>query len=210
MIAVTGTEGKLGSLVLEGLMKEVAPDRLVALVRHPERAARLVARGIRVRQGDYFSPEAFALAFTGIKRLLLATDGKLGQHASHYNRAAIEAAKVAGVKFIAYASLLDGGSNVPTVAAESRITEGLIRSSGISFAILRNDWRIERQAEKPESPLASGVFVSAARDGRIGTAPCADYAAALVAVLTTDGQDGNTYELAGDEPARVNRERERE
>lgn len=47
-------------------------------------------------------------------------------------------------------------------------------------------------------PLALGAFIGAARNGRIAAAARADYAAAAVSVLTTDGQEGKTYELAGD------------
>jgi NAD(P)H dehydrogenase (quinone) len=43
-------------------------------------------------------------------------------------------------------------------------------------------------------PLALGAFIGAARDGRIAAATRADYAAAAVSVLTTDGQEGKTYE----------------
>ena len=37
MIAVTGASGKLGSLVVDGLLKSVLADRIVAIVRTPKR-----------------------------------------------------------------------------------------------------------------------------------------------------------------------------
>jgi signal transduction histidine kinase/uncharacterized protein YbjT (DUF2867 family) len=173
MIAITGAEGQLGSLVLEGLLKVVAPDHLVALVRRPERAAGLVARAVRVRPGDYSSPEALALALSGVKRLLLISDDEFGPQVADH-RALIEAAKTAGSEFIAYASVQNGGSVARPVAVKHKITEELLRSSGIPFVILRN---------------------GCARDDRVEAVA---YAAAAVAVLTADGQNDTTCERAGD------------
>lgn len=45
--------------------------------------------------------------------------------------------------------------------------------------------------------MPTGAFYGAAGQGRIAAAARADYAAAAVAVLTTDGHDGEIYELAG-------------
>jgi NAD(P)H dehydrogenase (quinone) len=83
MIAITDASGELGSLVIEGLLKKVPPDQVVAIVRRPERAARLVARGIRVRPEDYSSSETLGLALTGVKRLLLISGNDLSQQQHH-------------------------------------------------------------------------------------------------------------------------------
>ena len=47
--------------------------------------------------------------------------------------------------------------------------------------------------------LAGGAFIGSAGDGKIASAPRVDYAEAAVAVLTGEGHEGKTYELAGDE-----------
>lgn len=47
--------------------------------------------------------------------------------------------------------------------------------------------------------LAGGAFIGSAGDGRISAASRADFAEAAVAVLTGEGHDGQTYELAGDD-----------
>jgi NAD(P)H dehydrogenase (quinone) len=52
MIAVTGASGRLGSLAIAGLLKEVPSNRLLALVRSREKAGTFVALGVRVRYGD--------------------------------------------------------------------------------------------------------------------------------------------------------------
>ena len=197
MIAVAGASGNLGSLVLDGLLELVPPDQLVAIVRSPEKAARFAARGVQVRQGDYSRPKTLAPALAGVKQLLLISGTDLGKRVEQH-RAVIEAAKTAGVELIAYTSVLRAQSSTLPIAAEHLVTEELLQSSGIPFILLRNGWYIENYTERLEMPLAQGGFIGTAGNGPIAAASRADYAAAAVAVLTTDGHAGRTYELAGD------------
>ena len=46
--------------------------------------------------------------------------------------------------------------------------------------------------------LEHGVLLGSAANGQISSAPRADYAEAAAVVLTSEGQDGKIYELAGD------------
>jgi len=199
MIAVTGASGQLGSLVLEGLLEVVQPDQLIAVVRSPEKAARFASRGVQVRRGDFSMPETLAPALAGVKRLLLVSGTDLGERVAQH-RAVIEAAKAAGVELIAYTSVLRADITTLPMADEHRETEELLRNSGVPYVLLRNGWYIENYTERLAMPLATGAFVGAAGDGRIAAAARADYAAAAVRVLTTEGQHGKTYELAGDHP----------
>jgi NAD(P)H dehydrogenase (quinone) len=197
MIAVTGASGKLGGLVLDGLIKAVPPDQLVAVLRRPEKASRFVARGVRARHGDYRTPETLASALAGVKRLLLVSGTDLGKRVDQH-RAVIEAARTAGVERIAYTSVLRADTSTLPVADEHKVTEELLRGAGIPCVVLRNGWYVENYTDNLEAPLARGAFIGAAGDGRIAAASRADYAAAAVAVLTMDGHGDKTYELAGD------------
>ena len=68
MIAVTGATGHLGRLVIENLLERgVAPGQIAALVRIPEKAAGLAARGVQVRQADYSRPETLGPALQGVE-----------------------------------------------------------------------------------------------------------------------------------------------
>ena len=78
MIAVTGASGKLGGRVLDGLLRVVPSDQLVAIVRNPEKGGRFASRGVRVRRGDYSEPQTLASALAGVKRLLLVSGTDLG------------------------------------------------------------------------------------------------------------------------------------
>jgi len=197
MIAVTRASGKLGGLVVDGLLEAVRPDRVVAIVRSPEKAGRFASRGVQVRRGDYSEPETLAPALAGAERLLLVSGSEVGRRVDQH-RAVIAAARAAGVALIAYTSVLRADSSTLPIADEHRATEDPLRGSGVPFVLLRNGWYIENYTERLDMPLAQGAFLGAARDGRIAAATRADYAAAAVAVLTTDGHRGKTYELAGD------------
>ena len=197
MIAVTGASGKLGSLAVDGLLKSVLADRIVAIVRTPEKAGRFASRGVQVRRGDYSAPETLAPALAGVERLLLISGMDLGKRVKQH-RAVIEAAKAAGAELIAYTSLLRAGTSTLPIAGEHKATEELLRGSGVPYVLLRNGWYIENYTDNLGMALAHGAFIGAARDGRIAAATRADYAAAAVNVLTNDGHRGKTYELAGD------------
>ncbi len=47
--------------------------------------------------------------------------------------------------------------------------------------------------------VKNGAFLGSAGDGKISSATRADYADAAVAMLTGQGHEGKTYELAGDD-----------
>ena len=78
MIVVTGATGKLGRLVIEGLLEKVPPAEIVAAVRTPEKAADLAALGVQVRQADYAQPETLRSAFAGADKVLLISSSEIG------------------------------------------------------------------------------------------------------------------------------------
>lgn len=68
----------------------------------------------------------------------------------------------------------------------------------MSYTILRNGWYSENYTASVPGAIAGGAFLGCADGGRISSAARADYAEAAVAVLTSEGHKGKTYELAGD------------
>lgn len=193
-IAITGATGQLGRLVVEQLKTQLPAEHLVALVRTPAKAADL---GIAVREADYAHPDTLDSALAGIDTLLLISASEFGQRVAQH-RNVIDAAKRAGVKRIVYTSVLRADTSALSLALEHKETEGLIRASGLAFTFLRNGWYTENYTGSVAGALAGGAFIGSAGEGRIASAARADYAAAAVAVLTSPGHDGRTYELAGD------------
>lgn len=198
MIAITGATGQLGRLVIDSLLKIVAPAELIALVRDPAKADDLRAKGVKVRVADYSKPETLTSALAGVDRLLLISSSEVGQRSAQHG-AVIEAAKLAGVQLLAYTSLLHADTSTLGLAAEHRDTEKALVDSGLSYVILRNGWYSENYTASVAPALQHGVILGSAKDGRISSAARADYADAAAVVLTSENQAGKVYELAGNE-----------
>jgi NAD(P)H dehydrogenase (quinone) len=198
MIAITGATGQLGRLVIQNLLKTVPAGQIVAAVRSPEKAADLAALGMQVRQADYAQPATLEAAFQGVDKLLLISSSEVGQRAPQH-AAVIAAAQKAGVKLLAYTSILHADSSPLGLAAEHKETEAMLRASGLPFVLLRNGWYTENYTASVPAALQYGAVMGSAKDGRIASAARADYAAAAAAaVLAKDDQAGKVYELAGD------------
>lgn len=198
MIAVTGATGQLGRFVIDALLKKVPAGEIVAAVRTPAKAADLAALGVIVRQADYGQPETLEAAFAGVDKLLLISGSEVGQRKAQH-KAVIEAARAAGVGFIAYTSLLHADTSPLGLGVEHRATEALLKASGIPFALLRNGWYSENYAASIPPALAHHAFIGAAGEGRIASAARQDYAEAAAEVMTREDQAGKVYELAGDD-----------
>ncbi|WP_257305217.1 SDR family oxidoreductase [Geothrix campi] len=196
-LVVTGATGQLGRLVLQSLLKQVPAGQLVAAMRSPEKAQDLAALGIQVRRADYDRPETLLEAFRGAGRVLLISSSELGKRFAQH-RAAIDAAKAAGVQLLAYTSLLRAGTSPLPLGLEHRQTEDYLQASGLPFALLRNSWYTENYMASIPPALQHGVFLGSAGEGKIASAARADYAEAAAAVLLKPDQAGRVYELAGD------------
>ena len=197
MIAITGASGQLGRLVIEELLKTVAPEKLVAVVRNPAKVEDLAARGIQVRQADYGDEVALRAALQGVEKLLLISSSEVGQRAPQH-RNIINAAASAKVQLIAYTSLLHADRSPLGLADEHITTEKMLADSGVPYVLLRNGWYVENYLASLPPALQHGVFIGSAGNGKIAAAPRADYAAAAARVMTAHDQAGQVYELAGD------------
>ncbi len=193
MIAVTGATGKLGQLVIEALLKRIPAEQIVVAVRTLSKAGELAARGVQVREADYTKPETLQSAFAGVEKLLLISSNVVGQRVEQHS-AVIDAAVQAGVRQVAYTSILHAETSTLQLAAEHKATEAYLRKSGLSYIFLRNGWYTENLT----GSLAQDTISSPAQDARFATASRADYAEAAAVVLTSNSHDNAIYELAGD------------
>lgn len=193
-IAVTGATGQLGRLVLGKLEQKVPVTDIVALVRNPAKAKDL---GVETRATDYDQPATLDAALGGIETLLLISSSEVGKRAPQHANV-IAAAKKAGVKRIIYTSLLHADRSPLNLAAEHNQTEADLKASGMAHTLLRNGWYTENYTGSIPSVLANGALYGSAGEGLIASCPRADYAEAAVVVLTSEGHEGQTYELAAD------------
>src|SRR6266540_1963585 len=119
MIVVTGATGHLGRLVIEALLKKLPAREIAGAARNPEKAKDLAARGVEVRRADYSKPETLRTAFAGAHKLLFVSSSEVGQRASQH-AAVVQAAKEAGVKLLAYTSILRAETSRLALAAEHK------------------------------------------------------------------------------------------
>lgn len=197
-IAITGATGQLGNLVIEQLLQLTAAQNIVALVRKIDKAEHFKVQSIEPREFDYDRPETLVPALLGIDKLLLISANEIGRRTPQH-QAVIDAAKVAGVPYLAYTSLLRADTSPLGLAQEHRETEKLIQDSGITYTFLRNNWYSENYLAGVAHTIEIGTLFGAAQDGRISSASRIDYAEAAAKVLTSTGHENKTYELAGSE-----------
>ena len=199
MIVVTGATGQLGRLVIDELIKRTGAENIIAAVRTPAKASTLVERGVQVREADYSRPETLATAFQGASRLLLISANDLGKRVKQH-RAVIDAAKAAGIAFVAYTSILHCDTSPLALAKDHLATEQYLASSGLSYSLLRNGWYFENQTAAIQPAIQNGSFIGASGEGRFAAASRSDYAEAAASVLTGEGHQDRVLELGGDCP----------
>src|SRR5471030_2882313 len=145
MIVITGASGQLGQHVIAELLKKTAASNIVAAVRNVAKARHLAALGVQVREADYGRPETLDSAFRGAEKILLISSSEVGQRVPQH-RNVIDAAKRAGVKLIAYTSVLRAirrCSDWPTNTAPPRRISAP-RACRTRCCAMAGIWRITR------------------------------------------------------------------
>jgi NAD(P)H dehydrogenase (quinone) len=196
MYAITGATGQLGRLTIKQLLKSVPAREIIAGVRDPASAHDLAAEGVQVRLADYDRPDTLGAAFEGAERLLLISSNLTTGRVRHH-QAVIDAAKAAGVKLLAYTSMLHADRSGAKLAKEHLETEIALAASGVPTTLLRNGWYTENYLMALQPALTGGAMYGAAGEGRISLAARADYAEAAAEALKSADRP-RTYELAGD------------
>jgi len=192
-ILVTGATGQLGGLVVKHLLQHLPAGSVVAAGRNAARAP----AGVEFRQLDYDAPASIEAALAGVTRVVLVSGNEVGRRVPQH-KAVIDAAARAGVRLLAYTSILRGRSNPFLLAAEHRGTEEALAAGKVPYILLRNGWYTENYTASAAVAIRSGVILSASGEARFSTASRDDYAAGAAALIRRDDhQPGQAYELAG-------------
>ncbi|MCZ2818062.1 NmrA family NAD(P)-binding protein [Modestobacter sp. VKM Ac-2984] len=199
MITVTGATGQLGRLVVTGLLDAGVPaGEVVAVVRDPEKAGDLAARGVQVRRAEYGDRASLESALQGSDRLLLVSGNEVGQRVAQHGNV-LRAAKAAGVGLVAYTSAPKVDDTPLPLAPEHAATERLIADVGLPAVVLRNNWYLENYDQQIRTAAETGEVVGSSGAGKIAAATRADFAAGAVAVLTAAEPEPGVVELGGDQ-----------
>jgi NAD(P)H dehydrogenase (quinone) len=195
-IVVTGATGRLGRLAVEALLERgVAPAEIVATGRSLDKIADLADRGVRVERLDYLDVPDGLLGSGDV--VLFVSGSEIGQRVDQH-RNVIDAAARAGVARIVYTSAPSADDTTLIVAPEHAATEKMIRESGLTFTFLRNGWYSENYQQSFQQAAGTGVVIASAGQGRVASAPIADFARAAAVAVSSEGHDNAVYELSGD------------
>ena len=200
-INVLGATGQLGRKVVQALLDGgAAPEDLIASARSPEKASDLAERGVDVRRADYDEPDTLREAFRDTDVLLLIptsvpVEPRVLQHAH-----ALEAAREAGVRRVAFASISAAEpTSVFLVAPFILYAESKLRLSGMEWTILRTGMYLDPVAEWAPALLEMGRLPYPVAEGRVAYIARDDLASSLAAACLNAGHAGKLYELTGPE-----------
>lgn len=194
-ILVIGGTGTVGSRVVTGLQQSGVTVRCMT---HIEANLENIPAGVEGCLGDLEKPMSLLPVFENIDKVFLVTP--LSQNETLMGLAAVQAAKLAGVKHIVYMSvpLPPGSEEIPHFRTKIPI-ENAIRVTGLPYTFLR-----------PNNFFQNDVWCQAAimlyntYPQPIGMSGCneidvRDVADAAVTVLTKAGHEFKDYELHGAE-----------
>jgi uncharacterized protein YbjT (DUF2867 family) len=184
--------------VVEALRARGAEVR--AGVRSPEKATGLAATGAEVVALDFTAPESLASAMAGVDRLFLLnpfTDELPAQA-----RAAVAAAKQAGVTFVLHLSAFGASEDSPLAVGRMHAeADKAVIDSGIPYALLQPTFFQDNILKfHLGTVLGQGAFYGASGTGKtsyISARDIADVAAAIL--LAPDAHLSKTYVLTGPE-----------
>lgn len=200
-IVVTGASGNYGRAFTDALIAKGRAQDLILITRTPDKLTDRVAQGCEVRYGDFDKPETLQAAVTGADKMLLISGTRVGARVVQH-KAAIDAAAKAGVKHIAYTSFIgiDDPANPAEVRHDHIETEQLIRGSGMAWTMLRDAHYADAMILMAgPGVMQSGQWISNAGAGLEAMVWRDDCVAAAVAVMTSEGHEGQTYDITGPE-----------
>jgi NAD(P)H dehydrogenase (quinone) len=209
MILVTGATGQLGTAVVNHLLKKTSADRakltlrerIAALVRDESKASALQEKGVDIRVGSYDDPISIDRAMQGIEKVLLIAgtdeDKRLQQHQN-----VVDAAKKAGVKYIAYTSrnLKDPNTLANKLMVGHFQTEDYIKECGLNYGIFRNVLYMDTipQFVGGERVFDTGINLPTG-DGRVSFALRSEMGEAIANSLLAGDLNNRIYQLTGSE-----------
>jgi NAD(P)H dehydrogenase (quinone) len=200
-IVVTGASGNYGRAFTDALIAKGRAQDLILITRTPEKLTDRVAQGCEVRYGDFDKPVTLQAAVMGADKMLLISGTRVGARVVQH-KAAIDAAAKAGVKHIAYTSFIgiDDPANPAEVRHDHIETEQLIRGSGMAWTMLRDAHYADAMILMAgPGVMQSGQWISNAGAGLEAMVWRDDCVAAAVAVMTSEGHEGQTYNITGPE-----------
>lgn len=198
-LTITGASGHLATAVAVKVAEILGgTGDLVLTTRKPGAIAEPL-RGAEVRYADFADPVSLVAAFHGTTRLLLVSADNIQARAG-WHRAAIDAAKAAGVQHVIYTSMVEPTVSNPALIADShRSTEEHLERSGLAYTILRCALYSDFQVFEAADAVAAGEFRHNRGAGACSYVARDDCAAVAAAVLASGDSHGSVLDITGPE-----------
>ncbi len=197
MLMVTGANGNLGGRVIANLLQMVGPSGFVAGTRDPSSpfARELAVSGVAVRRADFDDPATLPAAFEGVEAALLISTYAPNSERPRQNLNAIEAAKAAGVRRLAYTSFAGASASA---SADHTVqvhwpTEQAMIASGMEYTILRHALYADIMVGDLDETLATGVLRRAGGSARCCYIARDDLGLSAATVLANPGHENRIY-----------------
>jgi NAD(P)H dehydrogenase (quinone) len=198
-INVMGATGQLGRKVIQKLLDQGARAQdLIASVRSLEKAKDLADRGVVIRHADYDDPASLLVAYQESDVLLLipslaSIEPRIMQHNN-----ALEAAKEAGVKRVAFTSFTAAKPDSKFFVATFMLyAESKLRLSGMDWTILRDGMYLDPIADWIPDLVKAGRLPYPVEKGRVAYISRYDLARGIAAACLNSGHSEKIYELTG-------------
>jgi uncharacterized protein YbjT (DUF2867 family) len=190
-ILIVGATGNVGSELVQQFA--ALGKRVKALVRNESKAA-----GIRYLAepviGDLMEPAHLESAFEDVERVFVLAP-PIGEAEKTMEKNALDAAVAAGVKRIVYLSSYAApfGGGYPYVVHDAH--EKVLVTLNVDWTVLRPTRFMPYTPFVWNSIFQRSLLLEQAGDGAMTTIDPTDIAAVGILALTTDGHEGQKYEL---------------
>ena len=197
MILVVGATGTIGKYVVTGL--KAKGEQVRAMIHNPEKAPPAAREpGVEYVTGDLENPESVIAALQGAEKAFLLSPEDPRMAELHGKFAA--AAKDAGLRHLVRLSILPANPDAPLPLAKWHgEADRLVMESGVPYTILRPASFMQNFLRSAGTIASEGAIFGAMGDGKVGHIDTRDIAEVAVAVLTSEGHEGQIYPLTGPE-----------
>ena len=190
---VIGGTGMVGSMVVNGLLKQKAAVRVMS--HSPDKLKKLPT-GAEGCRADLDIPDTLPAAFEGIDSLFLLNT--VGPSETNEGLAAVTAAKAAKVKKIVYmsVSMPEGSERIPHFRSKLPV-EKAIKESGIAYTILRPNNFFQNDLWLKSAIMQYSLYPQPIGKKGLNRVDVRDIADCAINALMKSGHEGRTYEVHG-------------
>lgn len=190
---VIGGTGKVGSLVVAGLLKQ---GGMVRVMSHSPDKLKKLPTGVEGYRADLDDPDTLPEAFKGIDSVFLLNT--VGPNETAEGLSAVSAAKAAKVKKIVYMSVaMPAGSETIPHFRNKLPVEKAVRDSGIAYTILRPNNFFQNDLWLKDAIMEYGIYPQPVGTKGLNRVDVRDIADCAINALTKPGHEGLTYDIHG-------------